>query len=201
MTEQEKELFIEHMKNNLEDTYTYSLHCEQEGFLTMDVLIYEPTKDYPFWKMVTMGASDHEMKKEIESLPNRNEYMMFIPEEVDIVHNPDDLYWYYNWMVQIAMYPYVSSEYVSYAHTLELEGKEEEMVGVVLLFPQVLPPSVLKCDLGNGKECACLQVMPITREEIEIKQKVGVEKFVEMFYPEDNEETALYLAEKHRTKA
>lgn len=201
MTDQEKKLFIEHINNNLEDTYTYALHCEQEGFLTMDVLIYVPTKDYPFWKLVTMGASAHEMKKEIESLPSRNEYMMFVPESVDIVHNADELYWYYNWMVQVAMYPYVYSEYISYAHTLELEGKEEEMVGAVLLFPQVLPPSVLKCDLGEGKECACLQIMPITKDEIELKREIGAKKFVELFYPTDEDETPLFLAEKHRTKA
>jgi len=201
MTEQEQKLFIDHMDKHLGETFTYTLHCEQEGFLTMEVLVYEPTKALPFWKLVTMGISDHEMAKEIESLPNRNEYMMFISSDVDIVHNQDELYWYYKMLVQTAMHPYLSSEYMSYGHTLELEGSEEEMVGSVILFPQVLDPEVLRCDLGEGKQCACLQVMPITKEEIELKKNIGVEKFVEIFYPEDDEETALFLAEKHRKKA
>ena len=201
MTENEKELFINHMNTHLGDTYAYVMNDVNEGDITLSFLVYTPTEELPFWKMVTMGASDHEMTKEIESLPNRNEYIMFIPASVDLVHDNDELNWYYNFLFQTAIHPYVSSEYMSYAHSLELEGMEGEMVGTVLLFPQILNPEVLRCDLDENKQCACLQVMPITKEEIELKRQVGADKFVELFYPDDFDEPMLFLAEKHRTKA
>ena len=50
----------------------------------IDVLFYKPNDTYPYWKLVTMGASDYQMPPQKPSLGNRNEYMMFIDANEDL---------------------------------------------------------------------------------------------------------------------
>ena len=50
----------------------------------IDALVYKPNEAFPYWKMVTMGASDYKMSAPINSLGNRNEYMMFIDPSEDL---------------------------------------------------------------------------------------------------------------------
>ena len=52
--------------------------------LVISLLKYPPTEKYPFWKLVTMGASDFRMRKLPGSLGDRNEYIMFIDPSVDM---------------------------------------------------------------------------------------------------------------------
>lgn len=44
----------------------------------IDALLYAPNEAYPFWKLVTAGASDYKMSAPRGALGKRNEYMMFM---------------------------------------------------------------------------------------------------------------------------
>lgn len=56
---------------------------EASGLKHVTTFVFCPTKEMPFWKLCTIGASDYMMPKRnigCGRLANRrNEYMMFIP--------------------------------------------------------------------------------------------------------------------------
>lgn len=124
----------------------------------IDILIFEPTRKYNFWKLVTMGASDYKMNGR-NSLGNRNEYMMFIDADENL-DNQNTLDWYRDQLLEVALYPFANNGFLSYGHSVEWTPEaDEEMVGAFLEFPQVIEDSgILRCKLGLLKTAICLQV-------------------------------------------
>ncbi len=62
---------------------------------TITTLVFEPTKDMPFWKLCTIGASHYLMpERDIgmgRKANQRNEYMMIVDPEVEI--NQEKIEW------------------------------------------------------------------------------------------------------------
>lgn len=151
----------------------------------IDVLLYRPTPQYPFWKLATMGASDFRMPVKKPSISDRNEYIMF----VDGDENLDDreiLNWYHQQLLEIALYAPVNDTYISYGHSFEWET-DEEMVAAYIELPQIIESTdILRCKLGLMKTAACLQVVLLNREELSQLMTMGPEAFSNFLYPEDD---------------
>lgn len=167
----------------------------------IDVLLYEPCEAYPFWKMVTMGASDFKMPDAPKLLGNRNEYMIFVDASVDL-EDRDVTEWYYNRLMEVAFYPIEADCCITYGHSLEWREYEEEpsdMVGAFIEMPQILEDiGSLKCKVGMFKTVTCLQAVLLTREEIDRLMEIGPEAFSEYLYPEE-EGPMHYLSERYRS--
>lgn len=168
----------------------------------IDVLLYEPNEAYPFWKLVTMGASDFKVPDAPKMLGNRNEYMMF----VDAAENLTDqatVGWYYSQLMEIAYYPVTENSCLTYGHSLEWGEDEEvpgDMVGAFIEMPQILEDvGALHCKLGTFKRTTCLQAVLLTRAEIDWLLEIGPEAFSEYLYPEDGGEMH-YLSERYRSE-
>ena len=159
----------------------------------IDILRYPPNDKYPFWKLVTMGASDCKLSKK-GTIGRFNEYMLFVDEQV----RTTELNWYLDLLVMIALFPFDTGESISYRHSLEFPADEnEEMKGVVILLPQVIKNTgILHCKLGF-KDVVCLQVMPITESEMKEKLMHGTKVLEDKFYPENGEYH--FLAEQKRS--
>ena len=54
---------IKHFDTYFEQSDCTVLHPIVDNGFHIDVLVYKPTVEYPFWKLVTMGASDYKMLK------------------------------------------------------------------------------------------------------------------------------------------
>ena len=194
--------FTEHM-----DKYFHQ-ECEkvidgvfENNKLHIDILIYEPNNDFPFWKLVTMGFSDYKMPHFKSSLPNRNEYMIFFNKDVDVSTTSKELGFYIDALMNTAMASYELKEPVSYAHDIKFEMPDSEMVATIVMMPEVVPDvGILRCKLGAFKKCACLQVMPITQIEYElVYEKSGFWLIDNRFYNNEDMSKCHYLAEKYRT--
>ena len=150
----------------------------------IDVLKYEPTEKYHFWKLVTMGASDYKMNGK-NSLGNRNEYMMFIDADEDL-DDQDTLNWYRAQLLEVALYPVANNGFLSYGHSVEWAPEaDEEMIGAFLEFPQVIEDSgILRCKLGVLKTTICLQITLLNKSEMEQLLTIGPQQFSEYLYPE-----------------
>ncbi|MBQ9416632.1 MAG: suppressor of fused domain protein [Clostridia bacterium] len=150
----------------------------------IDILIFEPTRKYNFWKLVTMGASDYKMNGR-NSLGNRNEYMMFIDADENL-DNQNILDWYRDQLLEVALYPFAHNGFLSYGHSVEWTPEaDEEMVGAFLEFPQVIEDSgILRCKLGLLKTAICLQVTLLNKSEMEQLLTIGPQQFSEYLYPE-----------------
>ena len=167
----------------------------------IDVLLYEPTEKYPFWKLVTMGASGYTMPKIPNTISRNNEYIMFVDEKEDL-NDKILMFWYYKKLIMIAAYPEGTKTHITYAHSLEWENDspDDEMVGAFIEFPQVIKDAgIVRCKLSMFKTVACLQVVLLTREELDMRERIGNRAFSDFLYPEDSE-IRHFLSETHRSK-
>lgn len=198
MTTKEMEKLIAHFDTYFRQTDCMVLHpskCDPH----IDILLYKPNKKYPYWKLVTMGASDYRMPVKKPFLGDRNEYIMFIDSSEDldneVIRNK-----YAAYMMEVALYPIQNSCYISYGHSLEwAPADNEEMVGAYIEMPQIIEdPAVLRCKLGLLKTAVCLQVVLLTRSEINKLLEIGPEAFSNYLYPE-NDEPCHFVCELQRS--
>lgn len=174
------------------------MHTESHMDMHVDVLLFEPNEKYPFWKLVTMGASDYKMPKTEFSLGDRNEYMMFVDADEDLTDR-FVVDWYYQQLMNIALMPYKEKFAVSYGHSMEWELEDgEEMCGCFLEMPQVLEdPSIMRCKLGLFHNVVLLQAILLNKHEIEKLLTVGPEDFSYYLYPDTGRQH--YLSQRRRT--
>lgn len=167
----------------------------------IDALLYEPNEVYPYWKLVTMGASDHRMRVPRGALGNRNEYIMFISPDEDM-KDAEVAYWYFNRLMETASYSIDTGVPVSYGHSMEWQRDgEEEMVGAYLELPRLVEDTgILRCKLGFMKTAICLQVVLLTRAEIDRLLEIGPEAFSGYLYPEDLDAPYHFLCERSRSE-
>lgn len=176
------------------------IYSELDTGYVIDVMVYEPTDELPFYKLVTVGASDYKCKFRANSiLTPYNEYMMFVSKDVDLLED-DNWSWYYNKLMLAALYPKETDSFLTYQSMVNLgEDKESDMTGVYITFPQIINEAgILHAKLGILKKVTCLQVMPITKKEQEIYAHVGADALEDKFYPDNGQ--SIFLAEKFRTR-
>ncbi|MBR0138469.1 MAG: suppressor of fused domain protein [Erysipelotrichaceae bacterium] len=163
----------------------------------IDVLLYEPSEKYNFWKLVTMGASDYKMNGK-SSLGNRNEYMMFVDAEENL-DDQNTVNWYRNQLLEVALYPFMNKIYMTYGHSVEWTPEPgEEMAGAFIELPQVIEDTgVLRCQLGLFKTATCLQVTLLNKSEIDRLLEIGPQKFSEYLYP-DEEGPRHFISQRKR---
>lgn len=200
MRSAEADKFIKHINSYLGQDDVNVIHSGNPYISNISLLKYPPTEKYPFWKLVTMGASDFRMPKLPGSLGDRNEYIMFIDPSVDM-NDLEVAGWYFGQLVEVAIYPKMEDVHVTYAHSMEWPASDDsDMEGAFLEMPQVIDdPGILRCKLGLMKTVVCLQVVLLTRKEIDSMLKLGQQAFSEYLYPEDGSRPH-FLCERYRTE-
>ena len=195
----------EHFEHSFEQPLDCIFHSVNKSDIHIDILCFKPTELYPFWKIVTMGASDIVMPFKDNYGSKRNEYMMFVDKNVDLLN---DYEWYVNWLCLTVEYTLIDKQFITFNHSIEIPNIANggDMKGVIILLPAILyDGNVLHCKLGLFKQATCLQVMPITQSEIDGMHANGYEWLVSRFYPfiygddEHQNDEEHYLAEKTRT--
>ena len=111
MTVKEMDKFIAHIDTYLQQNDCMVLH-PLTGEPHIDVLFYKPTNLYPYWKLVTMGASVYRMSAPKYCLGNRNEYMMFIDEDEDM-ENEEVRNQYVAYLMEVALYPIMNRCFIN----------------------------------------------------------------------------------------
>ncbi len=168
----------------------------------IDVLVFEPNEAYPFWKLATMGASDYVLPNAPkEAMGNRNEYMMFIHRDENL-KDTETSKWYAAQLTEAALSPILSQYFLGYGHSLEWtpEG-DTDMAGAFIEMPQAIQDvGILRCKLGLLKTAVCLQVVLLTKPEIDLLLKEGAEWFSNYLYPENEGEKRHFLSERRRTE-
>ena len=189
MTQHEMDKWIKHCDTYFKQSDCMVLHPTVEMPTHTDILIYAPTEELPFWKLVTMGASDYKMPVKKAQLGDRNEYVVFVDPKEDLKdHALCQRYAAHLW--EIALYPVQTKTYITYGHSVEWKPEEgEQIVGAFLEFPQIIPDTgVLRCKLGFMKTVILLQAYLLNREENERLLEIGPEQFSQYIYPDGDED-------------
>ena len=192
---------IKHFDTYFEQDDSNVIHPIVDDGLHIDVLMYKPNEKYPFWKLVTMGASDYKMPPIQNTVGLNNEYMMFIDSEIDLT-DKEVLMWYYEKLLTVATFSYYNKTHITFAHSFEWknEDPDDEMIAAFIEFPQIIgTTAILRCKLGLMKTVACLQVVLLNKEELEKLMEIGPIAFSDYLYPE-NDSKPHFLAERHRSE-
>lgn len=190
--------FVAHCNRFFRQSDPTVLHAADDRQPHIDVLVYKPNEAFPFWKLVTMGASDIKMPRERRTLGRRNEYVMFISPDEDM-ENQKIRSWYYSKLMTVAHYPLYAKRHITYGHSIEWsEEANSDMVAAFLEMPQMIRDvNVVRCRLSLFKTTVMLQVIPITRYETHRLLKIGPEAFSSFLYPENG--APHFLCEKNRS--
>lgn len=192
---------IKHFDTYLKQGDCTVLHPVIENGYHIDVLLYKPTDKYPFWKLITMGASDYKMPPIPNTIGRFNEYIMFVDKD-EALDDKAVVGWYHNMLLMIATYAKQYNTHITYGHSFEWENEDpnDEMVAAFIEFPQIVSDvNMLRCKLNMFKTVACLQVVLLNKAELEMLMEKGPEAFSEYLYPE-NEGTPHFLCEKRRSE-
>ena len=74
------------------------------------------------------------------------------------------------------------------------------MIAAFVAFPQVIENvGILRCKMGIGKTVACLQVVLLNRDDLNMLMQTGPYAFSEYLYPEKGSEQH-FLSEMHRSE-
>lgn len=157
-------------------------------------LVFEPSKDMPFWKLCTIGASDYLMpERDIgwgRKANQRNEYMMLINPEVEISQEKTEWLSLNSLLWATAEYAFNAKENITVSDTIDMQIKGK-YCGTVLLLPEIFKsPSVVKCSVSKHKFISIFQVMPVTRELLtkKLRKKAnGIYWLMEQFYTHDDD--------------
>ncbi len=200
MKNKEMDKLMQHFNHYFKQSQCTVLHPIVVTDVHIDVLVYKPNKAFPYWKLVTMGASDYPMPHRDHTLGHRNEYVMFVDPSEDLT-DQETVAWYHQKLMTVALYPRLTKTHLTYGHSMEWEPEEgEEMVGAFLEMPQLVEdPAVLRCKLGWVKTTVCLQVVLLNRAELEQLFKLGPEQFSNYLYPDDGG-VRHFLCERQRSE-
>ena len=201
MKTKEMNKLIKHFDTYFEQDDSTVIHPVVDNGLHIDVLMYKPNEKYPFWKLVTMGASDYKMPPIQNTVGLNNEYIMFVGSDIDL-SDKDVLMWYYEKLLTVATFAYYNKTHITFAHSFEWENDDpdDEMIAAFIAFPQIIETTaILRCKLGLMKTVACLQVVLLNKEELKKLMEIGPISFSDYLYPEDDSKPH-FLTERHRSE-
>lgn len=201
MKTKEMDKIINHFDKYFAQTDSMVLHPIVDNGFHIDVLLYKPNEKYPFWKLVTMGASDYKMPTVSNTVSQHNEYIMFVHADEDL-ENQEIVGWYFNKLVMIAAFAHDNQCHITYGHSFEWQNNDpdDEMIAAFIEFPQIIKTiEILRCKTGLLKNVACLQVVLLNKNELDLLMKLGPQAFSEYLYPEDGGESH-FLCEMKRSE-
>lgn len=202
MNPREMKKFEAHCSKYLQQDNCMVMHSDTIRDPHIDFLKYPPNDHLPYWKLVTMGASDIKMPNQSNTLGDRNEYIVFISPDTNL-DDYQTFAWFANKLLMIAKYPQYAKAHITYGHSVEWGDEDgSDMVSAFLEMPQILgSPECMRCNLSMFKKIVILQPIMLTREETNRLLSIGPERFSYYLYPEDGStEKVHFICEQNRTE-
>ena len=201
MTTKQMDRFIRHCDKYFGQKNDRVIHPVAMNEFHVDILLYNPTARFPYWKMVTMGASDYKMPPAKNTIAKQNEYIMLVDKDVDM-NDKDTAFWYCQKLWRVACYSYANKTHITYGHSFEWQNEDEtdEMVAAFLEFPQMFDYGILHCKSGLFTDIACLLVVLLNKNDLDQLMKIGPQQFSEYLFPDNENAPKHFLSEKKRSE-
>ena len=145
----------------------------------IEIALVSPTKNMPYYKLVTMGMGDKKMNVPTDfqgKAPERVELCFYFHETWDI--GEIDKSMKYGWPVEVlqklSAYPEKSGSWLAHGHTLNNNSPICDFVdytAFLLLSAITASEFVPNCMVSPDKEVSFLLCYPIFTEELEFKNK------------------------------
>ena len=173
------------------------IHC--------DIVMVPPTKEQPYYKLVTMGAGAYKMKipKGLSGVCDRAEYVVYLPKDWDLESDKEEYYWPIRMLKTIARLPINEDGWLYISHSVNLTKDGSPVAENTKFNSCMLLPSVgkdgqfvepLKMGLF-GKKIAFYQIYPLYQEELEYKLEHSFDELIERI---DDEDLSNHVINIHR---
>ena len=161
-------------------------------YVHVDVHHVPPSPERPFHVIVTSGMSERPMQTppELAEDDRRAELLMCLPSEWPIndeAFRKDRFYWPVRWLKTLARFPHQWGTWLGYAHTIpngdpaEPLGPGTKQAGLLLSVPSMLGDEVHRLGLADGRVVRFWSVVPVYKEEMDLKLEKGADALFERF--------------------
>lgn len=157
----------------------------------IDIHMVEPTREFPYIRLITSGMSDLPMHlPEGVEAPRYAELMLTLPPDWKVneeAFGEDGWYWPIHLLKFLARLPHKYNTWLGWGHTIpngdpaEPYATNVDFTGAILAKPILAPEGFHTLNVGGNKEIAFFSVIPLHPEEMEMKLKSGAGSLLQRF--------------------
>lgn len=172
--EEEIDAIEEHIKEYYGDFPTVfheivspDIHC--------DICIVPPSKERNYYTLLTMGMGAHIMnipKELAEEEYGRAELLICLPPDWKVGENSEEWFWPISLLKNLARLPINCDTWLGWGHSVDHQqpfAETTELCGSLLIYPENVEDGADVCVLPNGDNVNFFEVIPIYREEMNLK--------------------------------
>lgn len=143
----------------------------------IDIALVSPTKDMPYYKLVTIGMGDYSMNLPHENqdrISDRTELCFYLHEswKVDEIAKTMKYGWPVEVLKKLASYPKNTNTWIAHGHSFNNNSRLCDFVnytGILILSAISSSSFIPKCKISDKKEVGFLLCYPIYKEELDFK--------------------------------
>ncbi len=158
----------------------------------VDICLVPPTRERPYYTLVTLGMGAHRMNVPSELADKkleRAELLIALPAEWRLDRESmqdENWYWPIRLLKSSARLPITNDTWLGWGHTIGLNAGETyadntKFCGAMLTGPLGCTDGAAWCTLPDGDDVNFYQLTPLYEEEIEFKCSNGAEPLLDMF--------------------
>lgn len=193
-TLEEKKEYEKFISDNF-GTFTNVWHELYSPDIHLDILIIPPSKNEDYYKLITRGMGAYKMNVP-DIIKNQNldraELVMYLPSDWDFDFKKEENYWVVRQMKLIARSAIEENSWVGVGHTFSGDekatipfAKNTQLSSTVLLYSLNKNFEYPDFVLDEKGKINFYQIFPLYKEELEYKQKHGIQELMKLFSDED----------------
>lgn len=190
-----------HAAHYFNQPHDFVFHELMSDYVHLDLLIFEPTEAFPYYRIMTSGMSDRKMREYPEEadydVEKYMELMITLPADWKMgqqAWSDEKWYWPIRMLKQIARYPHQYDTRLGYAHTLQIPNGPFD--GVIILPTLTVDAAFEKLNVGSEKTIYFYSIWPLFQSEMDYKLNHGLDPLIELINDNDLNE----IIDTHRHK-
>lgn len=164
----------------------------------IDIAVFEPTKYFDYYVAMTAGLSNYRFDSNFA----RSELVMVLPKTWKPIFDKEEYYWPLQILLDVA-YGVVQNNMGTMLGQVYLPRQNEkpytsysDAIGGILTLPEMFPIEMYDVEIENSYT-RFLQVVPISKKDLEKIEEIGPNKFIEYdLHDSEGPQIAVKLQEK-----
>lgn len=152
----------------------------------LDLYLVEPSKERPYYTIVTVGMGAYEMNVPEELLDyqmQRAELVICLPPTWEFKSDKERDYWPLRLLKSIARLPIYNNGWLAWGHSITNEEPYDNSApfsGCMLVNPVASSEDANACVLPSGDEVNFYQIIPLYEAEMQYKVKNGAQSLLDL---------------------
>lgn len=160
----------------------------------LDILVFSPTANRPYYKLITEGAGAYKQnvpKEYIGKVSEYAEYCIYLPADWKIKSDKPEDYWPIKMLKKIARLPIEENSWFGQGHTISWDADGEafdsstNLNSLIILSDKDDAGKDAKVRLSSGKQVTLYKLCPLYQEELDLITSEGWVAYVNKIPDED----------------